>query len=89
MFLYCLGEEADDILISTNIVDEERKSILRFCLMAILKSTRMFSERACFNRRKQEGETVGYFYLQLVPVLRRLSVRNELIRDRPIGSRNS
>jgi len=60
--LYCLGEEADDILASTNITDEDRKKysevLAKFDGYFKVRKKVIF-ERARFNRREQEeDETV-------------------------------
>ena len=67
--LYCLGEEAETVLASTNITDEQRKVydtvINKFD--SFFKVTRnVIFERARFNRRVQvEGETAEQFIVEL------------------------
>ena len=62
MLLYCLGPDAEDVLVSTNINSEERK---KFCDVVkkhddFLKVRR--NVRARFNRRSQlDGETVDQY----------------------------
>ena len=61
--LYCLGEEADDILTSTNITDENRKRysevMAKFDGHFKVRKNVIF-ERARFNRRKQEDSGTLY-----------------------------
>ena len=63
--LYCLGEEADDVLTSTNISEEDRKSAARrWRSMTIFFRVRrnVILERARFNRRCQrEGESAEQY----------------------------
>ena len=67
--LYCLGEEAETVLASTNITDEQRKAydavISKFD--SFFKVTRnVIFERACFNHQVQlEGETAEQFIIEL------------------------
>ncbi|KAL5494299.1 hypothetical protein EMCRGX_G015600 [Ephydatia muelleri] len=95
--LYCLGPDAEDVLVSTNINSEERK---KYCdvvkkLDDFFKVRRnVIFERARFNRRSQlDGETVD----QYIAVLHNLAencdygmLKSELIRDRiVVGIRDS
>ena len=87
--LYCLGEEANDILASTNITDDDRKKysevLAKFDGHFKVRKNVIF-ERARFNRRQQEdGETVEYFISSLYQLSEDCqygNMRNELIRDR-------
>eukprot|EP00731_Ephydatia_muelleri_P009750 Em0005g336a len=95
--LYCLGPDAEDVLVSTNINSEERN---KYCdvvkkLDDFFKVRRnVIFERARFNRRSQlDGETVD----QYIAVLHNLAencdygmLKSELIRDRiVVGIRDS
>ena len=70
--LYCLREEAETVLASTNITDEQRKVydtvINKFD--SFFKVTRnVIFERARFNRRVQlKGETAEQFIIELYNV---------------------
>ena len=67
--LYCLGEQAETVLASTNITEEQRKVydtvISKFD--SFFKVTRnVIFERARFNRRVQlEGESAEKFIVEL------------------------
>ena len=59
--LYCLGEEAENVLTSTNITDEDWKKykdmLAKFDSFLKVRKN-MTIEQACFNSRcQQEGET--------------------------------
>ena len=97
MLLYCLGEEAEDVLKSTNITEEERKvyaTVLgKFDAFFQVRKNVIF-ERVRFNRRPQlEGETAE----QYIAVLYNLAdscnfgtLKGEMIRDRlVVGIRDS
>ena len=87
--LYCLGNEAEDVLRSTNISEDDRKSYRavysKFDSFFQVRKNVIF-ERARFNRRNQlAGETVE----QYIAVLYNLAesceygaLKNEMIRDR-------
>ena len=87
--LYCLGEEADDILTLTNITEDNRKKysevLAKFDGHFKVRKNVIF-ERACFNRRGQEeGETVEHFIASLYQLSENCQygeMRNEMIRDR-------
>ena len=87
--LYCLGEEAETVLASTNITDEQRKVydtvISKFD--SFFKVTRnVIFERARFNRRVQlEGETAEQFIIELYNLSEFCNygeLTSEMIRDR-------
>ena len=95
--LYCLGPDAEDVLVSTNINSEERK---KYCdvvkkLDDFFKVRRnVIFERARFNQHSQlDGETID----QYIAVLHNLAencdygmLKSELIRDRiVVGIRDS
>ena len=97
MLLYCLGEEAEDVLKSTNITEEERKvyaTVLgKFDIFFQVRKNVIF-KRARFNRRPQlEGEMAE----QYIAVLYNLTdscnfgaLKGEIIRDRlVVGIRDS
>ena len=86
--LYCLGEEAEDILTSTNISDDDRKQYA----MVMEKFDHFFRvrknviiERAKFNKRTQlPDEPAKQFIASLYNLAADCNfgdLRNELIRD--------
>jgi len=87
--LYCLEEEADDILASTDIMDEDQKKysevLAKFNGHFKVRKNVIF-EQARFNRQEQEeGETVEHFISSLYQLSEDCeygAMRNELIRDR-------
>ena len=89
ILLYCLGEEADDILTSTNITDDHRKkySVVLAKFDSHFKVCKnVIFERARFNRHEQEeGETIEHFISTLYELSEDCEygeMRNEMIRDR-------
>ena len=95
--LYCLGEEAEDVLMSANASEEDRKKLdtvvqklddfFQVCKNVILESAR-------FNRRNQrEGESAEEFITCLYNLVENCEYRDlksEMIRDRLIvGIRDS
>ena len=67
--LYCLGEEAESVLASTNITAEQRRNyddvIARFQDFFKVRCNVIF-ERAHFNRHaQQEGETAEQYIMEL------------------------
>ena len=96
-FLYCLGEEADAVLTSTNPSDEDRKGydsvIGRFDGFFKVRKNIIF-ERARFNRRNQlEGETAETYIMELYTLAESCEFKDtkeEMIRDRlVVGIRDS
>ena len=87
--LYCLGEEADDVLTSTNISTEDRKKykqvLAKFDAHFKVRKNIIF-ERARFNRRMQEEEeSVEQFITSLYSLADNCeygNMKEELIRDR-------
>ena len=97
--LYCMGEEAEDILNSTNISNSDRKKydrvVAKFDSFFKVRKNVIF-ERARFNRRSQlEGESVEQFITTLYKLadscdFRDAAMRDEMIRDRiVVGIRDS
>ena len=87
--LYCLGEEAEDILASTNISDDDRKQydavLSKFDSFFRIRKN-VIIERAKFNRRSQLAEEPAE---QFIASLYNLAadcnfgdLKDELIRDR-------
>ena len=88
--LYCLGEEAEDVLKSTKITEDEKKkydSVLKSFDDFFKVRRNVIFERACFNRRVQKkDESVE----QYIAVLHRMAetcdygtdLTPDLIRDR-------
>ena len=69
MLLYCLGKEADDVLISTNFSEESRKKyddfLAKFDAHFKVRKNIIF-EGAGFNHRTQEDdESVDHFITSL------------------------
>ena len=94
--LYCMGDEAEDTLVSTNISEGDRKKystvIAKFDAFFIVRKNVIF-ERARFNGRSQrEGESVEHFITSLYNLAENCDYREmkaELIRDRiVVGIRN-
>ena len=87
--LYCLGEEAEDILTSTNISDENRKnydSVLASFDGFFKVRKNVIIERAKFNKRSQlPDEPAEQFIASLYNLASDCNfgdLKNELIRDR-------
>ena len=87
--LYCLGEEAEDVLKSTKIKEDEKKVyttvLSKFESFFQVRKNVIF-ERACFNRRVQKREESVEQY---IAALHRLAdtcnygdLTEDLIRDR-------
>ena len=96
-FLYCLGEEADAVLTSTNPSDEDRKGydavIMKFDGFFKVRKNIIF-ERARFNRRNQlEGEAAETYIMELYTLAESCEFKDtkeEMIRDRlVVGIRDS
>lgn len=95
--IYSMGDQADDVLRSLALSEEDRKSY------AVVKSTfdnyfgqrrNVIFERAKFNRRRQdEGESVETFITDLFSLAEHCgygSLHDEMIRDRiVVGIRNN
>ena len=87
--LYCLGEEAEDLLRSTNITEDERKVYLtvlgKFDGFFQVRKNIIF-ERAKLNRRCQlAGETADQFIASLYNLAENCNygdLKGEMIRDR-------
>ena len=87
--LYCIGEEAEAVLISTNITEDERKvyDTVIAKLDAFFKVRRnIIFERARFNRRNQlEGESAEQYIMELYKLAENCNygdMKTEMIRDR-------
>ena len=87
--LYCLGEEGEDLLRSTNITEDERKSYssVRAKLNGFFQVRKnVIFERAKFNRRSQlVGETADQFIASLYSLAENCNyagLKEEMIRDR-------
>ena len=94
--LYCLGEEAEDILTSTNISDDQRKqyeAVLSKFDSSFGVRKNVIIEHAKFNRRSQlPDEPAEQFIASLYNLAADCNfgdLKNELIRNRIIvGIRN-
>ena len=87
--LYCMGEEADAVLTSTNITADERKvyaTVLGKFDGFFKVRTNTIYERARFNRRdQQEGESAEQYITALYSLVETCNYGNlqdELLRDR-------
>ena len=86
--LYCLGGEADDVLTSTNITEDERKQYAsvfeKFDDFFKVRKNVIF-ERARFNRRNQlDGESSETYITVLYGLVENCeygAMRDELLRD--------
>ena len=87
--LYCLGEEAESILLSTNATEEDRRSYAavldKFDAFFRVRRNVIF-ERARFNRRNQQpGETAEQYIMTLYSLAANCeygALEEEMIRDR-------
>ena len=87
--LYCIGEEAEGVLTSTNTTDEERKvyeTVLNKFDSFFKVRRNVIFERARFNRRNQhEDETAEKYIMELYRLAESCdygALRDEMIRDR-------
>ena len=87
--LYCMGEEAEDVLDATGISDADKsdyKKVLDKFDDHFQVRKNLIYERARFNQRKQEkGESVELFITalhQIVDICEFGTMKDELIRDR-------
>jgi len=87
--LYCIGEEAESVLASTNATDEERKSYTAVVdkFDAFFKVRRnIIYERARFNHRsQQQDETAEQYIMELYRLADNCdygALRDEMICDR-------
>ena len=87
--LYSMGEEADDVLSSTNITAEERKvyaTVMEKFEGFFKVRKNIIFERARFNRRNQlEGETAEKYITELYRLVdgcEYAGLKEEMIRDR-------
>ena len=96
MLIYCMGDEADDILKSFTFAEGEGMTyeIVKEKFDAhFIPKRNIIYERAMFNSRRQEdGETVDSFITALYTLSEHCqygNLRNEMIRDRiVVGIRN-
>ena len=88
-FLYCLGEEAEAVLSSTNATTEDRKDykkvLEKFDSFFQVRKNVIY-ERARFNRRNQQsGETAEQYIMVLYDLVEHCEygeLKDEMIRDR-------
>ena len=87
--LYCLGEEAETVLASTGLTEDERKvyaTVLEQFDGYFKVRRNVIFERARFNRRsQQEGETAEKYITELYTLANNCNygdLRDEMIRDR-------
>lgn len=88
MLLYCLGEDAEDVLTSTNISDEERhryQIVLEHFDSFFKVRKNVVFERAKFNSRYQrDSETVEGFIAALYNLVETCNygaLKEEMLRD--------
>ena len=96
-FLYCLGEEAESVLASTNATGADRRDF--DCIIAKFDAyfqvrKNVIYERARFNRRNQQsGETAEQYIMALYALAKNCDyggMTDEMIRDRlVVGIRDS
>ena len=86
--IYAMGDEADDILGSLELTDEQ-KSVYETVQGAFqnhfIKRRNPIFERARFNQRKQEGESVDSFITALYGLAKHCdngALHDQMIRDR-------
>ena len=84
--LYCMGEDAEETLTSTNITEEDRKEYARVVSEFFKVRKNVIFERARFNLRCQaEGESIEQFITSLYSLAQSCefaALKDELIRDR-------
>ena len=87
--LYCLGEEADDVLSSTNITSEDRKkydNVVGKLDEYFQVRKNVIYERARFNKRDQlDGETAEEYITALYSMVKTCEykeLQDEMLRDR-------
>lgn len=93
--LYCLGEEAEPVLKSTDITTDERGryDIVVEKLEAYFKVRRnVIFERASFNHRnQQEGGSAEQYIMEIHRLADNCdygAMKEEMIRDRLVGGRD-
>ena len=94
--LYCIGEEAEAVLTSTGISEEERKAygtvLAKFDEYFKVRRNVIF-ERARFNRRNQEeGETAEKYITELYALAENCNYgdfRDEMIRSLVVGIKDA
>ena len=95
--LYCMGEEAEPVLSSTNITEADREKynsvVAKFDAFFQVRKNVIF-ERAKFNRRVQrEGESAEQFITALYSLVETCdygTLKDEMLRDRiVVGIRNT
>ena len=88
-FLYCVGEEAESVLSSTNATEEDRKSfysvLTKFDVYFQVRKNVIY-ERARFNKwNQQSGETAEQYIMALYELAAHCNsgdFKEEMIRDR-------
>ena len=96
--LYCMGEEAEAVLASTNATEDDRKTyatvLAKFDAFFQVRKNVIY-ERARFNRRNQQsGETAEEYIMALYKLVESCDygddIKEEMIRDRlVVGIRGS
>ena len=84
--IYTKGDKADDILRSFKLSDEDKKkyAVVKFEVHFVNRRNLIF-EKAKFNMRKQDGESVNSFITDLHALTEHCeynTLHDEMIRDR-------
>ena len=87
--LYCMGEEAEEVLLSTRINEAERKvyaTVLEKLDSYFKVRKNVIFERARFNRRhQQDGESAEQYIMELFKLVEHCeygALRDQMVRDR-------
>ena len=87
--LYCLGERAEEVLLSTGITEEQRQhynAVMENLDNHFKVRRNIIFERARFNKRSQlEGETAEQFIMELQSLVEHCEygdLRDDMVRDR-------
>ena len=84
--LYCLGDDAEDVLRSTNISEDEYSTVLEKFDQFFQVRKNVIIERARFNSRSQQDSETAEQYIaalyHLVESCNYAGLKEEMIRDR-------
>ena len=87
--MYTKGDKADDILRSFKLSDKDKKkyAVVKF-EVHFVNHRNLILERAKFNMRKQDGESVDSFITDLYALTEHCkynTLHDKMIRDRLVG----